>query len=411
MRESTFGSSLIRRSNVMLLAASFTASLILIAGPVSRVSASVLRQTFTGASGFPELGGTGEVLSIDASTTSAPGGTNSYTTLEDLVVEESRANEIAWLSEDGAPFNGSTLRVEAPAPFAWQAGSGTVPVKRADDPTIDCGSLRGDLTVTTGVITRAFQRADWTNRCVVTVSRIKVIPTAATPLVSEGLLINSGGAPGLPGLVGVLALTTSQGSSPTIILSSSPTVTTCCDPTTFSAAFAANGANRQIRFEQSLDGTTWTAGGTFQTDSHGVARLPLRPRFNRFYRVAFVGGSGFVAGVSNVARVAVRFGAAQSPVHSTVTTIRRGTAVTFTTTVKPVVSHFPVPTVEFRLYHRTSAGWKLASTRLVPTDSLGRASWKVTFGVRGEWYVRSRALATTSNASSLLTTIARCSVR
>ena len=144
MRESTFGSSLIRRSAVMLLAASLTAGLILVAGSVSIVSASVLSQTFTGAPGFPELGGPGEVLSIDASTTSAPGGTNSYTTLDGLVIEESRAIEIAWLSEDGAPFNGSTLRVEAPAPFAWQAGSGTVSFKRADDPTIDCGSLRGD---------------------------------------------------------------------------------------------------------------------------------------------------------------------------------------------------------------------------------------------------------------------------
>ena len=55
-------------------------------------------------------------------------------------------NDIIGLTERGVPsFNGQELRVAAPAPFAWQAESGAISIKRADDPTMDCGSLRGDL--------------------------------------------------------------------------------------------------------------------------------------------------------------------------------------------------------------------------------------------------------------------------
>jgi hypothetical protein len=383
--------------------------------PTAALAATEVRNSFTGHGGYPELGGPGEVLSIDAGTTSAPGGTNAPTTLEDLFVAESKANEIAWLTEDGAPFNGSTMSVVAPAPFAWIPGTGTVSVKSWDPATfgpssVDCGSLSADLTVTTSTINVVFQRTDATNRCVLVVSGIKVIPTAAAPLVTEGLLLNSGTAPGLPGIVGVLALTSSEGTSPTITLNSSPRVTTWAEPTTLTVRFGSNGSNREFRLEQKF-AVDWTSAGTFRTDAQGVATIPLRPRHNRFYRVAFVGGAGLAAGLSNELRIPVRFKSTMSPIHSTATVIRAGTAVTFTSIVKPVVPYLQFPPVEFRLYHRVRGVWTVAKIKTVRTDATGRATWRPTFAVRGEWYVRSRAQPTYTNSFGALTPIARYSVR
>lgn len=399
-----------RSSVVALLAACLVAGVAVFAGPVGAVRAATLQQTFTGAPGFPELGGPGEVLSIDAATASTAGGGGTYTTIEDLVVVEPTAGNIAPIAED-AVSGEAFLSVPAPAPFAWQAGSGTMSIKRADDASTDCGSLTGQLSVTTSLITLNFRRGDATNRCVVTVSGVKVIPTAASPLVSEAVLASNGSVAGLPGVLGVLALTTSQGTAPSITLTSSPRVTTSPDPTVLTATFASGGADREVRLEQSLDGTTWTAAGVVRTGANGAASYSVRPRFNRFYRFAFVGGLGLAAGVSNTLRIPVRFKAALAPVHARPTTIRRGTSVTFTTSVSPVVSYFQRPFVEFRLYHRSSNGWRLATTRLLRTNASGQVSWKLRFAVRGDWYLRARALQTVTNATSTLTPISRYSVR
>ena len=405
-----------RRAGVALLTAILAASGALVVAPSSTLAAAVVRNTFTGQASFPEPFGPGEVLSIDAGTTSAPGGSNAPTTLEDLVVLESRPNEIARLADaGGATFNGSTLSVEAPAPFAWVAGSGTVQVKRWDPATsapssTDCGSLQASLAVTATTITVTFQRSDAANRCILTVSGIHVIPTAPAPLVTEALLINNGNAPGLPGLVGALALTTSQGVLPAIDLSSDPRAPTWSEPTTLTARFGAVSGERELRLEHRI-ADVWTSAGVYRTDSRGVALIPIRPDFNRSYRVAFVGGDGLAAGLSNELRIPVRFKSTMSPRHSTATVIKRGTAVTFTATVNPVVSIFPSPRVEFRLYHRVGGTWTVARVTVVRTDATGRATWRPTFASRGEWYVRSRALATSANTVGALTPVARYSVR
>ncbi len=404
------------RAGVVLLTAVLAASGAGIVAPAPTRAATDVRNTFTGQASFPEPFGPGEVLSIDVGTMSGPGGSNTPTTLQDLVVLESRPNEVARLTEAGdAPFNGSTLSVEAPIPFAWVPGSGAVSVKRWDPGTTgpsatDCGSLQGSLAVTPTTITVTFQRSDAANRCILTVSGIKVIPTAPTPLVTEGLLINGGTAPGLPGLVGVLALTTTQGAPPSIALTNAPGMTTWADTTTLTVRFGAAAASREFRLEHRIS-VAWTSAGMFQTNSQGVARLPIRPSFNRFYRVAFVGGTGLAAGYSNELHIPVRFKSTMSPIHSTATIIRRGTAVAFTATVSPVVPFFPSPTVEFRLYHRVRGIWTLARTAVVRPDTTGRATWRPTFASRGEWYVRSRAVATSANTVGALTPIARYSVR
>ena len=403
------------RAAVALLTAVLMASAASVVAPTAALAAVEVRSTFTGQGGFPELGFPGETLSIDAASTSAPGGSNTPTTLEDLVIAESRPNEIARLTDSGAPFNGSTLSVDAPVPFAWVPGSGSVSVKRWDPvtggpATTDCGSLQAGIAVTAASITVTFQRSDVADQCVLTVSGIKVIPTAPTPLVTEGLLVNNGTAPGLPGIVGVLALTTSQGATPTIALTSSLGVATWAEPTTLTVKFAADGADREFRLEQRIS-EVWTSGGSWRTDSQGVARIVIQPRFNRSYRVVFVGGPGLAAGRSQELRIPVRFKSSMSPIHSTATVIRQGTAVTFTAIVKPAVPYFPIPTVEFRLYHRVRDAWTVAKVKLVRPDANGRAVWRPIFAAKGEWYVRSRALATDTNVIGVLTPISRYSVR
>ena len=401
-----------RRSVLSLVISTMVAGLLLVAGPVGETQAATLRHTFTGAPGFPELGGPGEVLSIDAATSSAPGGSATYTTLGDLVVAEDHPNEFDPMFDGVASFVGTGFTVEAPAPFAFLPGSGAVSVVRADAASVDCGSLGAVLSVSANAINIVFRRADAINRCLVTVSGVKVIPTAATPLVPLALLTASSSSPGIGGTVGVLALTSSQGATPTITLTSSPGVTTWGSPTVLTATLGPNGANRQLRLEQFFDEPRgWTAADVVTTNANGVATYSQVPRFNRFYRVVFVGGNGLAAGVSNALRVPVRFKATLSPLHSTVTTIRRGTTITFTIRVQPVVSYVQRPYVKFRLYHRSSTGWRLATTKVLTVDAGGWASWKRTFAVAGEWYVRAQVDQTYANSASLPTPITRYRVR
>lgn len=401
-----------RSRTVALLVSCLVAGLVMLGGSVQSARAITLDETFGGGRGFPETGGPGAVLSIDASTALPPAGSGTYTTLHDLVAREDSPNEIDPIGEDGnASFDGTGFSVEAPEPFAWQAGSGTLSVVRANDRAVACGSLRGELTVTTTHISVTFDRIDVTNACAVIVSGVNVVPKAASPLVPAAFLMATSTGPGVSGLVGVLALTTSQGTTPSITVSATSSLLTFPKSTTLTVTIAPNGANRALRLEQSFDGRSWTMANVATTDQNGTLKYPLQPRFNRFYRFVFVGGDGLAAGASNAVKVAVRFNVTMSPVHTATTVIRRGSSVRFTATAKPVVSYFQRPSIEFRLYHRSSTGWRLAKSKFVITDASGKASWKPTFAVRGEWYVRARAHPTYANTFSVLTPIARYSVR
>jgi multiple sugar transport system substrate-binding protein len=70
--------------------------------------------------------------------------------------------------------------------------------------------------------------------------------------------------------------------------------------------------------------------------------------------------------------------------------VPKGTAVTFTTTVRPVG---PTPaTVRFAIYRRVGSGSRLVLARDVDTDAAGRAALRYTFRGAGSFYVRSRVL-------------------
>jgi hypothetical protein len=402
----------VRRAVLSLAAGCLVASLVLVAGPVTQVRAVTIGSTLTGAPAFPELGAAGGVLSIDGATALPPAGSGTYTTLNDLVLIEDHPNELDPILDGTTGSTGGSFHVTAPAPFVFLPGSGTVSVGGLYDRSVPCGSLRADLSVSSTSIDVVFHRIDARNPCIVTISGAKVVPTASGPPVPLALLTASSSGLGFSGTVGALALITSQGTTPTIGLTASPGVITWGGGTTLTARLGPDGANLPLRLEQSFDGRlAWTAADVVTTDSQGVVTYPMRPRFNRFYRFAFVGGGGLAAGVSNAVRVPVRFMATLSPLRSTVTTIRRGTSITFTVRAQPTVSYFQRPFIEFRLYHRSSSGWRLATTKVLTADATGRASWKRTFAVPGDWYVRARAEPTFANSFSVLTPPARYHVR
>lgn len=66
-----------------------------------------------------------------------------------------------------------------------------------------------------------------------------------------------------------------------------------------------------------------------------------------------------------------------------------------------------MPTVQFRLYRRTSGVWRLAATRWVVASETGIARTTIRFAATGDWYVRSQVLGTSTNATSYSTPIAR----
>lgn len=171
--------------------------------------------------------------------------------------------------------------------------------------------------------------------------------------------------------------------------------------------FAVNGAGKAFALQRSLDGVTWVTQANLVTDAFGNSVYVYKPRTNNYYRAFFAGTSDLLAGTSNAARVVVREKAIQSPIHATTTIILRGAKVTFTTTVRPVGPDLPVANVTFSIYRRVSGIWVAYTTRTVPINSLGQAKLTWTFSIRGEWYVRSRANATTMNARSISTPIAR----
>ena len=411
-RPSGSAGSNLRSSVVSLVVSCLVAGLTLIIGPVGTARSATLVSTFTGARGFPELGGPSEVLSIDGATALPPAGSGTYTMLHDLVIFEDHPNELDPIVDGNAPFDGSGLHVSVPTSFAFLPGSGSVSVSGIYDRSVACGSLRADLSVSTTSIDVIFHRTDTVNPCLVTVSGVQVVPTASTPTIPLALLSATSAGPGVGGTVGTLALTSSQGATPSIALTASPNVITWGDGATLTATLGPNGANRPLRLEQSFDGRrAWTAADVVTTDAHGRVSYPMRPRFNRFYRFAFVGGDGLAAGISNAVRIPVRFKATISPLHSTVTTIRRGTVITFTVKAQPVVSYVQRPYIEFRLYHLSPSGWRLATTKVLTADASGRASWRRIFAVAGDWYVRARAEPTFSNSYSELTPPARYRVR
>lgn len=358
------------------------------------VSAAAVVTTLTGEPG--------EVLAIDAATA------GTATRLGDLVIRESSSGEIAPPSEsDGViSFTADSLFIDAPPSFSWQAGSGQVDVRRADDATLGCASLSATISVSSDVAVVSFTRRDLAARCVVTVGELRIIPDPSSlPAAAVRIPCRFTFGPAM-GTCGWLAYVRSSGAAASLSAATTRSVTIWHEPVALRATLT--GGPGGVALERSRDGVTWLATGTaVTTAADGSGATTIDPRDTWLYRFVFPGDATRAAATSNPVRVVVRYRAAQTPVHSTPRAIPRGTAVTFTTTVRPAGPGRPAPTVQFRLYRRSERVWRLASTRSVVATEAGVARTIIRLGARGDWYVRSQVLGTSLNATSYSTPIAR----
>ena len=92
-------------------------------------------------------------------------------------------------------------------------------------------------------------------------------------------------------------------------------------------------------------------------------------------------------------------------------TISRGTAVTFTATVRPLPPAGTHASVRFAVYRRVNGTWRMASQRTVVAGSTGRATLRWTFSTAGSWYVKAQAPANATYAASQWSSLIRYSVR
>ncbi len=177
----------------------------------------------------------------------------------------------------------------------------------------------------------------------------------------------------------------------------------------FTPAPATSG--QRLAVEQSVDGIHWTSTGSLATDATGGLLVSEAPTVTSWFRVRFEGGAGVPAATSYPVRVVVRQTVALGTSLHPPRTIARGTTVTFTSIVRPAGAGLPRPTVSYVVYRRVGAAWVLYRRITVVGDATGKARLAWRFSLPGSWYVRSTALATTSNAQSTWSLVARYDVR
>ena len=158
--------------------------------------------------------------------------------------------------------------------------------------------------------------------------------------------------------------------------------------------FSQHGANRAFQLQQATRTMqTWVRLADLVTDANGVATFSYRPSVTTRFRVVYAGSGDLEAGASASTGFLLFSLAKQVPANAVPRIVRRGTSLTFATTVRPILPDLAPARVYFRVYHRVSGTWKLASWRFVTVDSSGVARMTLKFGARGEWYVRSSAQA------------------
>ncbi len=180
---------------------------------------------------------------------------------------------------------------------------------------------------------------------------------------------------------------------------------------TASFAPAPVTGGQSLAVERSVDGLHWTSSGSLPTDATGGLVVSAAPTVTGWYRVRFEGGPALAAATSYPVRVIVRQSIALTASIRPAQTIARGSAVTFTSTVRPAASGLPRSTVTYVVYRRIGTVWVLYRRVSVVTDTTGRARLAWRFSLPGSWYVRSSAGATTSNGASAWSVVARYGVR
>jgi hypothetical protein len=180
---------------------------------------------------------------------------------------------------------------------------------------------------------------------------------------------------------------------------------------TLRATFAQLGAGKPVAFQASTDGTTWIPLATVNSSGEGTASYVLTPSVNRKYRAVFLGDAALGPGTSNVASVGVHQVVTLSPnPGSSYKSVRHGSYVSFTASVRPWSAGRPQPSITFTVYKYVSGTWRKVTSKTVRANVYGKASWRYAFGSTGKWGVTARAGSTTLTLASATTSRSRFSV-
>ncbi len=159
--------------------------------------------------------------------------------------------------------------------------------------------------------------------------------------------------------------------------------------------------SRPIELQTSADAVSWSTAAALTADASGAASLVYRPPTNLWYRAVLPAGTDLAAAVSAPVRVVVRQLALLRPAWGTTTRVLgRGSAVTFTVTMRPSRPELPAPVAAFRIYALVSGRWVLAVQRTVRANASGIAALEWRFATPGRWYVRASAVPSPLNANS-----------
>ncbi len=210
------------------------------------------------------------------------------------------------------------------------------------------------------------------------------------------------------------AFNVSANATSIVVSASAPTIT-WGQTVVISVQFGAGGANRTFRLEGARDPNNvanFALIANLTTNSSGFATMPYTPPTNLYYRAVFAGAPDLAASTSDLTRVVVRQIAVLRPTNNGgVNKIKKGTAITFTTTVRPSRPELTPATVTYTIYQLKSGAWVLVLTRTVQASAAGIAQLAVTFSTTGSWYVRSQANPTPYNANSVNSPIERYDVK
>jgi hypothetical protein len=226
-----------------------------------------------------------------------------------------------------------------------------------------------------------------------------LVATASSVVCSAGACATSG----------VLASGTSTSFTVTpaqaqITVTPSANVITWGSGVTLTTRFDINGAGKSFQLLAARDGVNFSVIASLVTNSSGVATFAYRPATNLFYKAVFAGTSDLVAGTSNTTRVVVRQIALLRPTSlGKITSVSRGTTVTFTTTVRPSRPELAPAKVTFWIYRRVGTSWVFFTKRDYFINSIGIAKLTWKFSTSGTWFVRSAANPTPYNANSVVT--------
>ena len=211
------------------------------------------------------------------------------------------------------------------------------------------------------------------------------------------------------------AFTVTAVTTPAVITvaASAPTIT-WASTVVISVHFGANGANRTFRLEGARDPNSqanFALIANLMTNAAGDATFAYHPPTNLFYRAVFAGAPDLGAATSPLTRVVVRQIAVLRPTsNGAVRTVSKGTAVLFTTTVRPSRPELTPAVVAYTVFQLQNGAWMLVLTRNVTATAAGLAQLSVTFSSSGSFYVRSQANPTPYNANSVNSPLQRYDV-